>query len=65
MQRLDDFGFWLMDKMMWNPRDEKGQTLVEYGLIVSFIIVVSVVIVSTIGAKIPSFYTSAASKLHS
>jgi Flp pilus assembly pilin Flp len=45
--------------------DEEGQTLIEYGLIISFVSIVSVVIVATIGSKVPGFFTVAASKLHS
>ena len=48
-----------------NDDEERGQTLVEYGLIVSFVAIVSVVIVATIGSKVPGFFTVAASKLHS
>ena len=45
--------------------DEDGQTLIEYGLIVGVVAMVSVVLLTTIGTKVPAFFTTAASKLHS
>ena len=66
MQMLENLAIQAMIRLQGQDRDgEDGQTLVEYGLIVAFVAIVSVVIVTTIGTKVPAFFTTAASKLHS
>jgi len=66
VQMLENLAIQAMIRFQGQNRDEEhGQTLVEYGLIVAFVAIVSVVIVQTIGSKVPAFFTTAASKLHS
>jgi pilus assembly protein Flp/PilA len=44
-------------------RDEKGATMVEYGLLVALIALVAIVGVKTLGTKLNSLFSSAASSL--
>ena len=48
-----------------NPEDERGQTLVEYGLIVALISIVAIATMTTVGTNIKNVFTSVAGKLHS
>jgi Flp pilus assembly pilin Flp len=65
LQTLNELVTEALVRLTTRRDDEQGQTLVEYGLIVAFVAIVSVVIVTTIGTKVPAFFTVAASKLHS
>jgi pilus assembly protein Flp/PilA len=51
----------LMARM--SVRDENGQALVEYGLLVGLIAAVCVVVITTLGKDISSFFQSIASAL--
>lgn len=45
------------------PRREEGQTLVEYALILVFIAVVAVIVVTALGSKISTIFTSITNSL--
>jgi pilus assembly protein Flp/PilA len=44
-------------------RDEEGATMVEYGLLVALIALVAIVGVKTLGTKLNSLFSNAASSL--
>jgi Flp pilus assembly pilin Flp len=46
------------------PSEERGQTLVEYGLMVALLAIVAVSALALVGSKIPDL-TPAANSLHS
>lgn len=39
-----------------SPRDERGQTLVEYALILVFVVLVATVVVMRLGPEVRGFY---------
>ena len=45
--------------------DEKGQTMIEYGLIVALISIVAILTLTTVGGNIQKVFSSIAGKLHS
>ena len=45
--------------------DEKGQTLIEYGLIIALISIVAIIALATVGGGVSGIFTSIAGKLHS
>ena len=44
-------------------RDEDGQTLVEYGLLISLIAVVVILVLTTLGKRLQSTFNNAASAI--
>lgn len=44
-------------------RDEEGQTLVEYGLLISFIALAVITVVTLFGKKITNYYNAAGNQL--
>ena len=48
-----------------DSKDEKGQTMIEYGLIVALISIVAILTLTTVGGNIQKVFSSIAGKLHS
>jgi len=65
LQTLNAFAIQALIRLTTRRDDDDGQTLVEYGIIVAMVSVVSIVLLATIGTKVPAFFTGAAAKLHS
>jgi Flp pilus assembly pilin Flp len=42
----------------WSPRPRRGQALVEYGLLVGLIAVISVAAVTTLGTTVAGYFTA-------
>lgn len=53
------------DSMMAKTKDEDGQTLVEYGLIIALISIAAIGIMATVGTNVKNVFTSVSGKLHS
>jgi pilus assembly protein Flp/PilA len=49
----------LVDRAKWLYEDEEGATMVEYALLLALIAVVSITIITTLGGKVKTTYTSA------
>jgi pilus assembly protein Flp/PilA len=49
----------IADRARWLYGDEEGATMVEYALLLALIAVVSVTIITTLGGKVQTTYTSA------
>ena len=46
-----------MGRLVQFLKDEEGQDLIEYALLVSFVAIVTVVTLRTLGVKVAAFYT--------
>jgi pilus assembly protein Flp/PilA len=53
------------DNLMARTKDEDGQTLVEYGLIIALISIAAIGIMATVGTNVKNVFTSVSGKLHS
>ena len=53
------------DNLMAKTKDEDGQTLVEYGLIIALISIAAIGIMATVGTNVKNVFTSVSNKLHS
>ena len=62
MQLINDFMTRLLVKFQ-SAKDEEGQTLVEYGLIVALLSIAAIVILSTLGKDIVNVFTKVSSEL--
>ena len=62
MQKINDFVSRLLVKFQ-EIKEESGQTLVEYGLIVALLSIAAIVILSTLGQDIVNVFTSVSSEL--
>jgi pilus assembly protein Flp/PilA len=66
MRLLNDALLWTMATFQaWKPRtsDEKGQTLVEYALIVGLVSIAAIVVMIVMGSAIGGVFTKITSKL--
>ena len=63
MERVQLFLAWLMS--YGEDRDEDGQTMIEYGLIVALISIVAILTLTTVGGNIKDVFNSIGGKLHS
>ncbi len=52
----------ILKAITWT-KEEEGQTLVEYGLILALISVVAIAIMTTVGGKVVAVFTSVAAAL--
>ena len=55
----------IMARLVWDQNNEKGQTLVEYGLILALISIAAIAIMGTVGGNIVNVFTAVANQLHS
>ena len=62
MQLINNFLNSLLVKIQ-DIREESGQTLVEYGLIVALLSIAAIVILSTLGKDIVNVFTEVSSEL--
>ncbi len=65
MQTLQDNALKAMIRLAEGSGEDKGQTLMEYGIIISFVALIAVAALALVGGKVPGLYSTAASKLHS
>lgn len=49
----------LIDRAKWLYADEEGATMVEYALLLALIAVVSILIITSLGTKVQTTFTSA------
>jgi len=54
-----------MKNLFWRFKNKKGQTLVEYALILAFISVVAISVLTSLGQQIKGTYTKISSALAS
>jgi Flp pilus assembly pilin Flp len=65
VEKLQDLSFWAATRLVRTPADEeRGQTLIEYGLMAALLAIVAVSALALVGAKIPDL-SPAATNLHS
>ena len=62
MQKINDFVSRLLVKFQ-EIKEESGQTLVEYGLIVALLSIAAIVILSTLGGDIVNVFSSVSTEL--
>jgi pilus assembly protein Flp/PilA len=62
LQLINDFLTGILVKFQ-SIKDEEGQTLVEYGLIVALLSIAAIVILSTLGKDIVNVFTKVSSEL--
>ena len=62
MQKISDFVNSLLMRIN-DVREESGQTLVEYGLIVALLSIAAIAILSTLGQDIVDVFTTVSTKL--
>jgi pilus assembly protein Flp/PilA len=62
MERIQLVLAWIMGGL---EKDEDGQTMIEYGLIVALISIVAILTLTTVGGNIQDVFNSIAGKLHS
>jgi pilus assembly protein Flp/PilA len=62
LQKINEFVTRLMAKFQ-EVKEEAGQTLVEYGLIVALLSIAAIVILSTLGGDIVNVFTTVSTKL--
>ena len=64
LERIESF----IGEMAWrmqSGRDEEGQTMVEYGLIIALVSIVAIATLGLVGTNIKDVFNSIAGKLHS
>jgi pilus assembly protein Flp/PilA len=49
----------MLSRLQWLYADEEGATMVEYALLLALIAVVSILIITSMGGKVQSTFTSA------
>ncbi len=49
----------MIDRARWLYADEEGATMVEYALLLALIAVVSILIITSLGTKVKTTFTSA------
>ncbi len=49
----------MLSRIKWLYADEEGATMVEYALLLALIAVVSILIITSLGGKVQSTFTSA------
>ena len=65
MDKLHDLSLWAAIRLSRTPADEdRGQTLIEYGLMAALLAIVAVSALALVGTKIPDL-RPAADNLHS
>lgn len=65
MEKLQDLSLWAAVRLARTPADEeRGQTLIEYGLMAALLAIVAVSALALVGQHIPNL-TPAANSLHS
>ena len=64
MQKINDFLTRVLVKFQ-EMKEEDGQTLVEYGLIVALLSIAAIVILSTLGKDIVNVFTKVSTELQS
>jgi Flp pilus assembly pilin Flp len=65
VEKLQDLSLWAAVRFARTPADEeRGQTLIEYGLMAALIAIVAVSAVALVGSKLPDL-RPAADNLHS
>ena len=65
MEKLQDLSFWAAIRLARTPADEeRGQTLIEYGLMAALLAIVAVSALALVGQHIPNL-NPAANVLHS
>ena len=62
MQKINDFVSRLLVKFQ-EIKEESGQTLVEYGLIVALLSIAAIVILSTLGGDIVNVFSKVSTEL--
>ena len=62
MQKINEFVSRILVKFQ-EIKEESGQTLVEYGLIVALLSIAAIVILSTLGQDIVNVFTSVSTEL--
>ena len=62
MQKINDFVSRLLVKFQ-EIKEESGQTLVEYGLIVALLSIAAIVILSTVGQDIVDVFSTVSTEL--
>ena len=62
MQKINEFLTRFLAKVQ-EVREESGQTLVEYGLIVALLSIAAIVILSTLGQDIVNVFTKVSTEL--
>ena len=62
MQKINDFVNRMLAKFQ-EIKEESGQTLVEYGLIVALLSIAAIVILSTLGQDIVDVFSSVSTEL--
>ena len=68
MQAINDFMLGMLvrwDSVMAHTKDENGQTLVEYGLIIALISIAAIGIMATVGGNVVKVFTKVSGQLHS
>ena len=63
MDRIQLFFAWLTAGT--HADDERGQTMIEYGLIVALISIVAILALTTVGGNVKDVFNSIGGKLHS
>ena len=65
MEKLQDLSLWAAVRLARTPaEDERGQSMVEYGIMAALIAIVAVGAVALVGQKLPDI-RPAANNLHS
>ena len=55
---------WIRGRLSFATRDEEGQTLVEYGLIVTLPAMAAVVVLNFVGQDVVGLFTRVSSSFH-
>lgn len=66
MQLINDFMTSLLarwENFIASTKDEEGQTLIEYGLIVALISIVAIIALGTVGTNVTDVFTNVADDL--